>query len=428
MGIERRLGKTVDWTLILLYLLLVLTGLLNIYASIHSTESSGFMDLASRSGRQLLWAGISLAIGAVILFIINPRIWEVLASPAYFTVLVLLVAVIFIGAEHKGSHSWFSVGGVSFQPAEISKITTSLLLAAVMSRQNFSLSGRRNLAAVAFILGVPMLVILAENETGTMMVYLGFLFVLYREGLPGMVLALLALVAALCIITLKTSQWWALAFLLASGAVALWYLLRHTRPMSRERRFSLRIFGAVIIALAALVFSTEFAFTHILQEHQRLRIEVLLGTKVDPKGVGYNVHQSLIAIGSGGLFGKGFLQGTQTTFGFVPEQSTDFIFCTIGEEWGFAGCLVVLVLYGMLISRILADSEQSREAFTRIYGYCLASCLFMHLAINVGMTIGLMPVIGIPLPFISYGGSSLCAFTVMLFIFIALHRQEKKYF
>lgn len=183
-----------------------------------------------------------------------------------------------------------------------------------------------------------------------------------------------------------------------------------------------------VVVFAGLVFSTDFAFNKVLQDHQRLRIEVLLGMKDDPSGVGYNVRQSMIAIGSGGFFGKGFTNGTQNTGGFVPEQSTDFIFCTVGEEWGFFGCLIVLVLYGLLISRIVHDAEQSREAFTRIYGYCVASCLFMHLFINIGMTIGLMPVIGIPLPFLSYGGSSLWAFTLLLFIFIALNRQEKKYF
>ena len=187
--------------------------------------------------------------------------------------------------------------------------------------------------------------------------------------------------------------------------------------------------GAGLLAGSILVvFATEFAFNNVLADHQRSRIEVLLGIKEDPSGAGYNVRQSMIAIGSGGAIGKGFLKGTQTTFGFVPEQSTDFIFCTVGEEWGFLGCLLVIVLYGALISRIIGDAERSREAFTRVYGYCLACCLFMHLFINVGMTIGLMPVIGIPLPFLSYGGSSLWAFTIMLFIFIALDREENKYF
>ena len=427
-GTDRGLRSSIDWTLIAVYLVLVLIGWLNVYASIHTPEISSPLDFSLRSGKQFVWILTSFALAAIILFAINPRLWEVLAAPGYLVVLVLLVAVIFLGTGHKGSNSWFSIGPVSFQPAEISKITTSLLLAMVMSRQAFSLSKWKDLRIVLLVLGLPMLVILAENETGSALVYTGMLFVLYREGLSGIFLVLLALAIALFILTLKTSVWVSLAVL---GVIALGYLLfmlRHTRPLSRERRSSLWLLLLASGLFASLVFSTDFAFNKVLQDHQRLRIEVLLGMKDDPTGVGYNVRQSMIAIGSGGFFGKGFTNGTQNTGGFVPEQSTDFIFCTVGEEWGFFGCLVVLVLYGFLITRIIRDADRSRESFTRIYGYCVASCLFMHLFINIGMTIGLMPVIGIPLPFLSYGGSSLWAFTILLFIFIALYRQENKYF
>ena len=427
-GTDRGLRSSIDWTLIAVYLVLVLIGWLNVYASIHTPEIRSPLDFSLRSGKQFVWILTSFALAAIILFAINPRLWEVLAAPGYLVVLVLLVAVIFLGTGHKGSNSWFSIGPVSFQPAEISKITTSLLLAMVMSRQAFSLSKWKDLRIVLLVLGLPMLVILAENETGSALVYTGMLFVLYREGLSGIFLVLLALAIALFILTLKTSVWVSLAVL---GVIALGYLLfmlRHTRPLSRERRSSLWLLLLASGLFAALVFSTDFAFNKVLQDHQRLRIEVLLGMKDDPTGVGYNVRQSMIAIGSGGFFGKGFTNGTQNTGGFVPEQSTDFIFCTVGEEWGFFGCLVVLVLYGFLITRIIRDADRSRESFTRIYGYCVASCLFMHLFINIGMTIGLMPVIGIPLPFLSYGGSSLWAFTILLFIFIALYRQENKYF
>ena len=427
-GTDRGLRSSIDWTLIAVYLVLVLIGWLNVYASIHTPEISSPLDFSLRSGKQFVWILTSFALAAIILFAINPRLWEVLAAPGYLVVLVLLVAVIFLGTGHKGSNSWFSIGPVSFQPAEISKITTSLLLAMVMSRQAFSLSKWKDLRIVLLVLGLPMLVILAENETGSALVYTGMLFVLYREGLSGIFLVLLALAIVLFILTLKTSVWVSLTVL---GVIALGYLLfmlRHTRPLSRERRSSLWLLLLASGLFAALVFSTDFAFNKVLQDHQRLRIEVLLGMKDDPTGVGYNVRQSMIAIGSGGFFGKGFTNGTQNTGGFVPEQSTDFIFCTVGEEWGFFGCLVVLVLYGFLITRIIRDADRSRESFTRIYGYCVASCLFMHLFINIGMTIGLMPVIGIPLPFLSYGGSSLWAFTILLFIFIALYRQENKYF
>ncbi len=427
-GTDRGLRSSVDWTLVAIYLALVLIGWLNVYASIHTPDMGSPLAFSLRSGKQFVWILTAFALALVILFVVNPRLWEVLATPGYLIVVVLLVAVIFLGSAHKGSHSWFSIGPISFQPAEISKITTSLLLAMLMSRQNFSLGRWKDFRLVAAVLGLPMLIILAENETGSALVYAGMLFVLYREGLPGIILVLLGLAVALFILTLKTSVWVSLSVLGVIGLLYLWYLLRQTRPLSRERRFSLRMLALSVVVFAGLVFSTDFAFNKVLQDHQRLRIEVLLGMKDDPHGVGYNVRQSMIAIGSGGFAGKGFTNGTQNTGGFVPEQSTDFIFCTIGEEWGFLGCLAVLALYGFLITRILRDAERSREGFTRIYGYCVAACLFMHLFINVGMTIGLMPVIGIPLPFLSYGGSSLWGFTVMLFIFIALNRQEKKYF
>ena len=427
-GTDRGFRSSVDWTLVAIYLVLVLIGWLNVYASIHTPDMGSPLAFSLRSGKQFVWILTAFALAVVILFVVNPRLWEVLATPGYLIVVVLLVAVIFLGSAHKGSHSWFSIGPISFQPAEISKITTSLLLAMLMSRQNFSLGRWKDFWLVAAVLGLPMLIILAENETGSALVYTGMLFVLYREGLPGVILVLLGLAVVLFILTLKTSVWVSLIVLGVIGLLYLWYLLRQTRPLSRERRFSLRMLLLAVVVFAGLVFSTDFVFHKVLQDHQRLRIEVLLGMKDDPHGVGYNVRQSMIAIGSGGFAGKGFTNGTQNTGGFVPEQSTDFIFCTVGEEWGFLGCLVVLALYGFLITRILHDAERSREGFTRIYGYCVAACLFMHLFINVGMTIGIMPVIGIPLPFLSYGGSSLWAFTVMLFIFIALYRQENKYF
>ncbi len=427
-GTDRGFRSSVDWTLVAIYLVLVLIGWLNVYASIHTPDMGSPLAFSLRSGKQFVWILTAFALAVVILFVVNPRLWEVLATPGYLIVVVLLVAVIFLGSAHKGSHSWFSIGPISFQPAEISKITTSLLLAMLMSRQNFSLGRWKDFWLVAAVLGLPMLIILAENETGSALVYTGMLFVLYREGLPGVILVLLGLAVVLFILTLKTSVWVSLIVLGVIGLLYLWYLLRQTRPLSRERRFSLRMLLLAVAVFAGLVFSTDFVFHKVLQDHQRLRIEVLLGMKDDPHGVGYNVRQSMIAIGSGGFAGKGFTNGTQNTGGFVPEQSTDFIFCTVGEEWGFLGCLVVLAMYGFLITRILHDAERSREGFTRIYGYCVAACLFMHLFINVGMTIGIMPVIGIPLPFLSYGGSSLWAFTVMLFIFIALYRQENKYF
>ena len=503
---KRGLKQSIDWKLIGAYILLVLIGWVNIYASIHSENPASIFDWSVRSGKQFVWMLTSFGLAGFILFVIPPSLWERLSVPMYLAVCALLVLVIFVSKDVKGSHSWFEFGPVKFQPAEISKITTSLLLATVMSRQNFKLSQWKDFFLVAAIIGVPMLIIVAESETGSALVYAGFIFVLYREGFSGWWLALIGLVILLFITTLTLSPFTSILILIAIltlsnafrgprkefwkrlglglGFVAVmaflprvwgmlqdgiqahmdwmqrvnwvpqvgesdsyrWAFLLKVKPMyillalsflalpflgihayNRKDGFLGMSVVAFIIGVA-LVFSTDYIFENILQDHQRSRIEVLLGMKEDIAGVGYNVNQSKIAIGSGGLTGKGFLQGTQTAFGFVPEQSTDFIFCTVGEEWGFLGCLVVILLYVFLIVRLILDAERCRESFNRIYGYCVASCIFMHLFINIGMTVGLMPVIGIPLPLLSYGGSSLWAFTILIFIFVALYRQEKKYF
>ena len=476
---DRGIKKSVDWALVITYLLLILIGWVNIYASIHSDGPASIFDFNFRCGKQFVWILTALGLAATILFVINAQFWESASVPLYLGVLCLLVAVIFLGVEVKGSRSWFEFGPIRFQPAEVSKITTSLLLATLMSQVNFRITRFKDFILTALILGVPMLVILAESETGSALVYVGFIFVMYREGFSGWWIFCIGAAALLFILTLTISPYVSLLVLigilivcnalessrigtmfwicagtflllcllpwilgkfkpesLAGGikplyvligacVAALPFMIIHGYK-SRKKFLSMSALG--LIAGIVLVFSTDFIFNNILQDHQRKRIEVLLGMKEDPTGVGYNVNQSMIAIGSGGMTGKGFLGGTQTTFGFVPEQSTDFIFCTVGEEWGFIGCFVVIALYVFLILRIISDAEKSREAFTRIYGYCVASCIFMHLFINIGMTIGLMPVIGIPLPLLSYGGSSLWAFTILIFIFIALYRQEKKYY
>lgn len=423
----RGLKHTVDWKLIVLYLMIMLFGWLNIYAAVRSGEPSGIFDLGCNSGKQAVWMAGALVLAVAILFVIQPYFWESVCRPAYGVVLLLLIAVIFLSSNVKGSHSWFEFGPVKFQPAELSKITTSLLLASVMSRPGFKMNSWRDLLTAVLVVAVPMLAIIAENETGSALVYAGFIFVLYREGLSGWWLGLAGMCILIFVLTLTTH--WAVPVALVV-ALAVFFALRYVRraPTQRIRRKIWRRILLSTLAGIAMVFATDIIFNHVLKDHQRGRIEVLLGLKDDPQNLGYNVHQSLIAIGSGGVFGKGYLHGTQTTFGFVPEQSTDFIFCTVGEEWGFVGCLFVIAMYALLIFWIIRDSEMARTAFTRIYGYCVAACLFMHLFINIGMTIGLMPVIGIPLPLFSYGGSSLWSFTVLIFIFIALDRQEKKYF
>lgn len=477
---ERSLLNTIDWYLVGTYLLLVLIGWLSIYASEYDPENvRSIFSWDMRSGKQLVWIATALGLAVLVLFAVPPRIIETLSPLLYGLVLVLLVAVIFVGASTRGSHSWFVLGPVSFQPAELSKITSSLFLAKWMSRYGFRMSNRRDFLLTAAIILLPMLIIVAENETGSALVYLSFLFMLYREGLSGWWLLFLLMVVVIFILTLVISPYVALwvtmaaaavcvcaergnlrrlfslylpiglllalypwcyrnwladgplafirpSWLLAGAALAMFvgYMVRAWREQN-----SFRVFVALALVLGLLIArAVPWMFQNVLQEHQRTRIEVLFGLKDDPSGAGYNVRQSMIAIGSGGFWGKGWLQGTQSSYGFVPEQSTDFIFCTIGEQWGFVGCLLTIALYVFLIGRIVLLSESSREAFTRIYGYCVAGIIFVHLVVNVGMTIGLMPVIGIPLPLLSYGGSSLWAFSVMIFIFVALIRNEKKYF
>ena len=473
---SRSLAKSLDWWLVSCWIVLVLIGWANIYASIHSTEPASIFEWGCRSGKQFVWIGTSVIIALVILFAIPPRLYEGLSVPIYGFVLLLLVAVIFLGIEVKGSRSWFEFGPIRFQPAEISKISTSLLLATVMSQLGYRIGRLKDFLITALIILVPMGIIVLQSETGSALVYVGFIFMLYREGLTGWLIFMAGMAILLFILTISVSpyvavltlvgvaslcislysgrfRWWVflgipliVLFSFVPKIMALipfmaaidpvWVLIGCSLLAApfvafqgfRERNMFTQLALISAVAGLVLVFSADFLFNKVLQDHQRKRIEVLLGMKEDPAGVGYNVLQSKIAIGSGGFFGKGYLNGTQTTYGFVPEQSTDFIFCTVGEEWGFFGCSIVILLYVFLMWRIIHDAERSREAFTRIYGYCVACCIFMHLFINIGMTIGLMPVIGIPLPFVSYGGSSMWGFTAMLFIFIALNRNERKYF
>ena len=495
---SRGLGKTIDWSLVICWLIMILIGWVNIYASVHSSEPSSIFDWNSRSGKQFVWMASALVIALIVLFAIPPRFYEGFSVPIYIFVTGLLVAVIFLGIEVKGSRSWFEFGPIRFQPAEVSKIATSLLLATYMSQLGYRIGRMKDFIITALLILLPMGIIVMQSETGSALVYVGFIFMLYREGLSGWLIFMIGMAILTFILTLTASPFAAILVLISVASLCIclysgkfrWWLflcvpliilfafLPQLMQMLVEKMvdaetiaaiadnvegvempFIMKIeplhvlLGATVLSLPfvafqafrerntfthlsiisflagiVLVFSTNFLFNDILQNHQRKRIEVLLGIKEDPTGVGYNVNQSMIAIGSGGLTGKGYLNGTQTTYGFVPEQSTDFIFCTIGEEWGFLGSAFVILLYVFLIWRIISDAERSREGFTRIYGYCVACCIFMHLFINIGMTIGLMPVIGIPLPFISYGGSSLWGFTAMLFIFIALDRNEKKYF
>ncbi|MDD3272919.1 MAG: rod shape-determining protein RodA [Bacteroidales bacterium] len=468
------LYKKLDWPLIITYLVLVLIGWISVFASVYDEEHAHILDLSQRYGMQFIWIVTSMVIAILILFVVNPKLYNVTAWALYFLSLLLLFAVIFVGVEVNGSKSWFMIGPFRFQPAELAKITTSLALATMMSAYNFKLKQFSSLLKVGLTILVPMALIIMEKETGSALVFASFIFVLYREGLSGWILMFGILAISLFVLTLAFSPFVSIIVLFALSVIAAalfsrrfiqgvltlaislpilifspllgevkllsfasglnnveWlaiaispFFIYYLFKTIKERSLYLRYILISFIAALLLIFSVQFFFEEVLQDHQRARIENLLGVTEDLQGAGYNVHQSKIAIGSGGIVGKGFLKGTQTKFNFVPEQSTDFIFCTIGEEWGFIGSVGLIGLFIFLIIRILTLAEKQKDTFSRIYGYSLASVLFLHFFINIGMTIGIMPVIGIPLPFISYGGSSLWAFTIFLFIFIRLDLER----
>jgi len=330
----------------------------------------------------------------------------------YGATILLLLAVLVLGKEVAGSKSWIEIGGFRLQPAEFAKFATNLALARYLSGININLKKSKNVILAGTILFIPLILILLQNDTGSAIVYVAFILVLYREGFSGNFLILGFVIAVLFVLTLMVGK-----FLVLGIIAAITFVLF---LITQKARKNLLLLFGMFVVIAAFVFSVDYAFENVLQDHQKTRIEVLLGKKTDFHGAGYNVNQSLIAIGSGGFSGKGFLQGTQTKYKFVPEQSTDFIFCTVGEEWGFIGSTLVIVLFMVFLIRLLFVAERQRSAFSRIYGYGVAAIIFFHLAVNIGMTIGLAPVIGIPLPFFSYGGSSLWAFTILLFIFIKL--------
>ena len=468
--------KKLDWVVVGLYLLLVAFGWMNIFSA--SVGEAGFrFSLSEKYIMDLIWVASALVLAVLILFVIPAKVYPAVSWPLYGLMVFLLVAVAFVGVEVNGSKSWFAIGPFRLQPAEFSKISTSILLAYLMSKYEFRFSNPKDFIRIALVIGIPILAILLEKETGSALVYLGFLVVCYREGMTGWILVAGFLAILFFILTLVLSPLAAILILAGlfglaagfyrhrpvTGAVAtavsvtlLAFLpqLMRLEAFSFLTRFAPEVWAALLTGLFALVvlvvsvlrrlkavrnlmlgfllglaliFSVEFVFENVLKEHQRARIEVLLGIREDPMGVGYNVHQSLVAIGSGGFAGKGFLGGTQTRFDFVPEQSTDFIFCTIGEEWGLLGTFFVLAAYLTLILRLIASAEKKKDSFARIYGWCVAMCLLMHVVINICMTIGLMPVIGIPLPLLSYGGSSLWAFTILLFIYLRLDMEEKRY-
>lgn len=473
--------RNLDWVTVIIYLLLVAAGAISIYAASYDFDNASIFDFSEFSGKQLRWIGLSLVIGFIIL-LLDYRIYEAYAYPIYGLVLLLLIATVFLSPDINGSHSWLVFGPVSLQPAEFGKFATSLALAKLFDSYNFSLNAKpSNYFRALIIIFLPICIILCQKETGSALVYLSLIFVLYREGMSGFVLGAIFLSVLYFILAVKFMD--PLFMGLSAGEFAVFItiivvfcllLVFYCKDFFIARNVILgfiacgviaaileicginlngKIFFLSILIAAVLytgismwrhpiknfvisigfvlvsigfLFSVNYVFDKILQPHQQTRILVLLGIEEDLRGVGYNVNQSKIAIGSGGLEGKGFLNGTQTKLKYVPEQHTDFIFCTIGEEQGFIGSSLVLITFLVLILRLIYLAERQKSNFSRVYAYCVLSILIFHVCINVGMVIGLCPVIGIPLPFFSYGGSSLWGFTILLFILLRLDAARKE--
>ncbi len=459
------LWANIDWVTVLLFLVLMFLGWFNIYAAVYNPESQSILDVSQRYGKQLIWIGAALALGFLIL-LVETNFYVFFSYIIYGFFILLLILVLFLGKEINGARSWFDIGGVRLQPSEFGKFATALALSRYMSSFGFKLQRLKSIIVIMLIILVPSFFILLQNDTGSALVYFAFVLVLFREGLSGIILFFGSLVALLFVLALVLSNF-VLNAVLVGAACAVFLIMNSrlkqfgvilmifaasigiswvvnksisTKYQPADFLFAGSLLGAVIVLvysvrkklrnyilvtlvlIGGLLFSAsvDYAFTNLLEPHQQVRINELLGIESNPQGAGYHVNQSKIAIGSGGFWGKGYLNGTQTKFDFVPEQSTDFIFCTVGEEWGFAGTLVLIGLFLTLFVRLVLLAERQRSGFSRIYGYSVAVILFFHFMVNIGMTIGVMPVIGIPLPFFSYGGSSLWSFTILLFIFIRL--------
>ena len=408
---QRNIFKNLDWVSIGLFALLVFMGWLNIYAAVFNEDQPSILDTTQKYGKQLIWIGGSFFLIVVILFT-DGIIYEKLAYVIYGIFMVLLAGVLIFGKEIKGATSWYAFGSFSLQPSEFAKFATSLAVAKYLSSEQVSMKRWRDRFVVVGLLAIPAGLIALQPDMGSVLVYGAFVLVMYREGVPGYYIFLAIWFVLLFVLSLLLPK---LTLLIGLGGllVVLIYFLRKNR-----QAIYLSIAGVAMSIV--FVFAVGYIFDNVLAPHQQSRFKILLGMEEDLSGAGYNTHQSLIAIGSGGVSGKGFLKGTQTKFDFVPEQSTDYIFCTIGEEWGFVGTSVVVVLFVLLLMRLVQIAERQKSAFARIYGYCVASIIFLHFAINIAMVIGLAPVIGIPLPFFSYGGSSLWGFTILLFIFLKM--------
>ena len=410
---RNRFFYNVDWVTVCIYLTLCTIGWLNIHAAVFNPDHPGFADPSTNYGKQFIYICAAIVIGLIIL-LLESRFLSALAPSFYTITVLLLVLVLAIGHNVGGNQAWIDIGGgFRLQPSEFAKYTTCLLLARYLSGTNVKITELKSLLAAGGIILLPMVLIKMQPDDGSTLVFCSLIFVLYREGLSPYFLIVVGLMITLFILSLVVPNQWYLIGAIAGLGILLAYLFRRVRGMAIT-------FGIGTALCLAFVFVVRPLYNHGLKSHQKERIDVVLGITHDTKHVGYNQNQSKIAIGSGRLWGKGYMQGTQTRFSFVPEQSTDFIFCTVGEEWGFAGSVVLIGLYLFLLLRIIMIAERQRANFSRIYAYGVASVIFFHFFINISMTVGFMPVIGIPLPFISYGGSSLWSFTILLFTLLKL--------
>ncbi|EHQ28376.1 rod shape-determining protein RodA [Mucilaginibacter paludis] len=411
MNNQRSFFFNVDWVIVLIYLSLCIIGWFNIHAAVFDESHPSIIDMHTNYGKQFVWILTAIVLGGVIL-LLDSRFFSTLAPVFYGVTICLLLLVLVIGRNVGGNQAWISIGTFRLQPSEFAKYATCLLLARYLSGVNIRITELRSFVIAAGIIFVPMVLIKMQPDDGSTLVFCSLIFVLYREGLSGKFLALAGLFIALFIFSLLFKAIYIIGAILIIGGIVIGIFRRYKAVVLTT--------AAGLALSVAFVLAVPFIYEHIIKEHQRVRIDEWLGRASNLRGAGYNVHQSKIAIGSGKLWGKGYLKGTQTRFSFVPEQSTDFIFCTVGEEWGFAGSVVVVGLYLFLILRIIFLAERQRSPFSRIYGYGVACVIFFHFFINIGLTIGAVPVIGIPLPFVSYGGSSLWSFTFLLFTLIKL--------
>lgn len=409
MRARERIAVQVDWLSIFLYGVLVFFGWLSIFAASSDETVVSIFDLSTRYGKQLLWIGLSVLL-ILLIMLIDAKFFSAFSYWFYLATILVLIFVLLFGKTVAGSKSWFQIGSFAIQPAEFAKFATALALSRYLSTRDTDMRNLRTKLFAISIIALPSLLILLQNDTGSALVYFAFVLVLFREGFSGIIIIVGVVMTILFVLTLLLGEFYVIGGLLIFCLI-IWLLYKKVRK-------HFKALFAIFVLSAAFVFSVHYAFDNVLEPHHKMRIHVLLGIEEDLQGAGYNVNQSKIAIGSGGLSGKGFREGMLTRYQFVPEQSTDFIFCTVGEEWGFLGVSLVIILYVTLLLRLVFLAERQRSAYSRIYGYGVLSILFFHFAVNIGMTVGLAPVVGIPLPLFSYGGSSLWGFTILLFIFL----------